>query len=310
MLKDRILLTLRFFDELQTAVTLEELHKFLFNEAEALNFDPKTYEVSSDISLPEKVSVNQISDVLKTELADQIEMQGGLICLRARNFLIKDRLNNLVYQQHREKLISRFLPMLRYLPFVRGVAVGGSHTLGPNRKESDIDLLIIVDENFLWLSRILITAYFQLTGHRRYSTKIANRFCLNHYLAGPRIVDRERDPYNAMEYLRLVGKIYPQQIAAFIQNNLFWIRNFFPNYELAEITNQRRSYIQLILEILFRNPLGRLLNRKLGQWQLRRINPQEAAIVSEKELSFHSIPRKSAFLAKVFAKASVLQSLR
>lgn len=309
MLKDQILFTLKFFDLQNTPLTLTQLRDFLLNDPEALrNSLNDNYEILSDPGLPAVASAEDIQAVINGELADEVESMKGLYCLRGRTGLIEQYFDTLIYRKKRDALIHRYVPWLKYIPFVRGVAIGGSHTLGKAKKDSDIDLLMILDPEFLWLGRILVTGYFQLTGHRRHHQKVANRFCLNHYLAGPIAVDRERDPYNAMEYLRLHSHVYPQIVEQFVRNNLPWIQKFFPQAILPSVGVQAPSRLQKILEYIFRNPLGRALNMSLGRWQMKRIMRGEPAVAGQLELSFHSMSRKFEFLGNVFSKEEGLKN--
>jgi hypothetical protein len=107
------------------------------------------------------------------------------------------------------------------------VALGGSQALGQPKKFSDIDLFIVVKPGFLWLVRTMVSLYFQILGLRRHGKNVANRFCLNHYVAEQKVVDRERNLYKAMEYVRLRPLIYPQGLVEFLQVNAEWIKVFF-----------------------------------------------------------------------------------
>jgi predicted nucleotidyltransferase len=301
MLRDRILLTLKFFDRLQTPLTLAELRDFLLNEPELIknNLDDK-FELIKPIEISLPATSEQIQHILSEDMKNDVEQISGLICLTGNSQLINQRIRNAVFQKYRDRLTSRFIPILHHLPFVRGVAVGGSHTLGSNKPESDIDLLIILDPRYMWLARVLLTGYLQLTGHRRHGVQIANRFCLNHYLAGPIAVKTERDPYNAMEYLRLKPIVYGESIQKFVSNNLEWIRQFFPNAHAPAFEVQTQTSLQKFLEAIFDNSFGTWLNQRLGQWQMRRIYRGIPAVADERELSFHSLPRKMGFLAEIF----------
>lgn len=301
MLRERILFTLKFFDLQHTPLTLLQLRDFLFNEPELIraSVDQNFEIVNSRQPLP-AISEAQIVESLANDLSDQVEFDRGYYCLCGKKELIQQYFETMIFRQRREQLIARFISFLRFIPFVRGVAVGGSQTLGQSKANSDIDLLIILDANFLWLGRLLVTGYFQLTGHRRHGQKIANRFCLNHYLAGSREVLSERDPYNAMEYLRLQPKVFPETIASFVAQNLFWIQQFFPNARIPTVSNQSQPKFQLFLEKLFLNSFGRWLNQRLGLWQMTRIMRGTPAVANDTELSFHSRPRKLDFLTKVF----------
>lgn len=300
MLKDRILFTLRFFDLQNTPLTLQQLRDFLLNEPEALKKSlNQHFEISQTVALPGTVTEGEIKQAI-VELGQEVEEHRGFYCLRDRAEIILQQVENSAYRLKRERLVRMFVPELRFVPFVRGVGVGGSHTLGHPKKESDIDLLIILDSQFFWLGRLLVTGYFQMTTRRRHGRYIADRFCLNHYLAGPLEVTNERDPYNAMEYLRLRPEVYGQNITAFVAQNEAWIRQFFPQAVIQQGQKQNQSRLQRGLEKLFKNFFGRRLNIFLGKWQMKRIMRGEPAVATETELSFHSKQRKFDFLAKFF----------
>ena len=180
MLKDRILFTLKFFDLQQTPLTLGQLRNFLLNEPAVFQSGlTPAFEFAKPPPVPAAVSTDEIRQAL-VELSSQVQQQEGLLALAGRTELIREYGRNLKYRDHREALIRKFVPRLQLVPFVRGVGVGGSHTLGFPKPESDIDLLIILDPEFLFLGRLLVTLYFQLTGYRRHGAKIRDRFCLNH----------------------------------------------------------------------------------------------------------------------------------
>jgi len=300
MLKDRILFTLKFFDLQNTPLTLQQLRDFLLNEPDTLRRQiNSSFEITAPKALPAAVSENEIRQAL-VELSTEVEEQRGFYSLRDRTEIITEQLENANYRLKRERLVRRFVPNLKFVPFARAVGVGGSQTLGHPRRESDIDLLIILDTEFFWLGRLLVTGYFQATTRRRHGRFVANRFCLNHYLAGPIELAEERDPYNAMEYLRLRPEVYGQNITEFVRRNEPWIRQFFPQANVMPGKKQNQSRLQQGLEALFRNFLGRQLNAWLGRWQMRRIRRGEPAVATETELSFHSKQRKFEFLAKFF----------
>ncbi len=300
MLKDRILFTLKFFDLQNTPLTLSQLRDFLLNEPATLKSAVSSdFEINAPIALPPAATEAEIQQAL-VELSQEVEEQRGLYCLRDRAEIITEQLENASYRLKRERLVRMFVPNLRFVPFVRGVGVGGSQTLGHPKKESDIDLLVILDSQFFWLGRLLVTGYFQMTTRRRHGRFIADRFCLNHYLAGPIAVTDEKDPYNAMEYLRLRPEVYGENITAFVRQNEPWIRQFFPQAVISPGIKQNQSRLQRGLEKLFKNFLGRRLNASLGKWQMKRIRRGEPAVATEAELSFHSKQRKFEFLAKFF----------
>lgn len=305
MLSARILNTLRFFDLQECPLTLLELHKFLVPTWEQMKgFLDVKWEYLDEYNEKrpvERVGLEKILQVLEDELNEEVESLQGYYCLKGRSQIIQSRLQNYFFGLVREKLIRRFIPPIKYIPFVRGVGLLGSQALGQQKPGSDIDLLIIVDPKFLWLARFLVSTYFQLIGLRRHGEKVANRFCLNHYLIENTILNQDRNLYTASEYLKMRPLINSQNLQKFLKLNQFWISRFFPNTQIGNLGEKNtQSFLQKIGE--------RILNVKLGLWiqgltkklQLGRINHEEFIIVSDAELSFHPNNRKLNLFERFF----------
>ena len=302
MLKNRIISTIRFFDLQDYPLTLLELHRFLIAEMENLKqqVDGQGEIVRSNLKTLEPAeSIDKILSALD-EMPSQIENTLGFYHLPGRQAIVQTRLENYFFGLKREKLIKKYINALRHVPFVRGVALGGSQALGLAKATSDIDLLIITDSRYLWLARTLATAYFQILGKRRHGKKITNRFCLNHYLAGAKSLDQIKNLYSAMEYGRLRPLIYPQTIADFQQNNAVWIQQCFPQWQPTIAVEEQSSVIQKFLEKIFLNNFGVWLETKLKTWQLARIRKEKFIIVVGDELSFHPESKQEGLLAAFF----------
>ncbi len=301
-LNNRILASLRFFDLQDLPLTHFELHKFLLGDTEAiqLSLDGHFELTGRPAAGDEETLAEVLSSLASLKAEGKIGEYNGYYFLPGRESLVALRLGNNAYGIKREQRIRRYMGGVKYLPFIRGIALAGSQALGQQRAESDIDLFIMTDSNFMWTARTFLTAYFQVLGKRRYGKKIANRFCLNHYLARPREVDAEKNLYKAMEYLKLRPVVYPAGIAAFQQANAAWIKVFFPNAEFPEATGARQSRLQRTLEKIYAAVGGSALERWLGKWQLRRITQDKFIFVREDELSFHPESKHEALLSGFF----------
>ncbi len=301
MLKQRILQTLRFFDLQDYPLTLLELHGYLLADADKIRpaLDSQ-WDLNKELEAGEKVGIDEVLKCLDTDCWGEVESTMGFYCLKGRQDIIKKRLRNYAYGIKREKLIRRYARFLKYIPFVRGAALAGSQALGQQKENSDIDLLIITDQEFLWLARTLVTGYFQLIGKRRYGTKITNRFCLNHYIAAPREVTDYKNLYTAGEYIKLRPLACQGTVYRFQYNNKAWILGLFPNAQFlkGDMANFRT---QKILEGLFTNRFGYWLEKKLQNWQLPKIRTQEKFIVVKgDELSLHPQSKQQGLLESFF----------
>jgi len=331
MLKNRIVSSLKFFDLQDYPVTLLELYKFLLadigNLKNQINTSWELINQSADDN--QKVAIDQIARCLDSECKAEVEQKNGFYCLRGRTDIIDQRLANYIYGIKRERRIRKFIGGLKYLPFVRSAALAGSQAQGVQKPGSDIDLLIIVEPKFLWLGRTAVTAYFQVLGMRRHGKKIADRFCLNHYLAGIKTIGELKNLYTAWEYAKLRPLVYSSVIEGFQERNGAWIKMFFPNFEkdqplcpsdalrasplkrgeLPPSLKLRRtsrgiadepSSLQKFLEHLLSGKFGQWLEIKLKNWQLPKIRKEEFILVLEDELSFHPQSKQRELLQRFF----------
>ncbi len=303
MLKNRIISTLHFFDLQDWPLTLLELHRYLLPENRELKF---LVDQSGELALSgakndsPQVAAGQLLECLDGQCQNEVKISRGFYFLAGRERIAQERWENYLFGLAREKRIKRFAGFLKHLPFIRGAGLSGSQALGQQKAGSDIDLLIITDKRFLWLARTLATFYFQILGMRRHHGKVANRFCLNHYLAGPKTISRLRNLYTALEYGKLRPLVYGQTIREF-QNNNFWIKQFFPNWQPVDAAAENQSKAQKILEKLFSGKFGKWLESKLKNWQLSKIRREPFIIVDDDELSFHPDSKQRGILENFFA---------
>ena len=303
MLRQRILSTIKFFDLQDIPLTLLELHRFLLGDVNRISLSQDgNGELFKDAPLGgenPKAGLDEILLCLQNECSREVDNTLGYYHFFGREQIVHRRLNNYFFGLKRERRIRRFLVGLRHIPFVRGVGIGGSQSLGQQKNTSDIDLFIATEPGFMWLARTVISFYFQVLGLRRHGKKIVNRFCLNHYVAGAKPVDRERNLYKAMEYARLRPLIYPQGVAQFLQKNLDWIQIYFPNF-YTDNGKEAQSMVQGAFETILKNPFGQMLERVLGFIQKHKIHEDEFTFVLEDELSFHPHSQHRMLLSKFF----------
>lgn len=303
MLKDRILSTFTFFSLLELPLTLLELERYLLPEGSVLRgMLNEQWEITeSDQSEQLRIPIGEILHCLEHECSQEIFSKNGFYFLKGQDFLAENRWQNYSFGFKREQLITRYAPLLRHLPFVRGVALSGSQAMGLQKAGSDIDLLVITDSRYLWLARTLITGYFQLFGIRRHGNHVSNRFCLNHYLASPKELAEYKNSYTAFEYLKLRPLVYGYMIQRFQKFNSGWMLRLFPNAAIIPEGFVSVSRFQKALEYCIDATFGRWLELKLKKIQLPKIRSAEKFIVaSEDELSFHPGSKQQGVLQSFF----------
>lgn len=299
-LENRIIKTLGLFALQSTALTLLELWRFLVRDSAELVTSMSGHGELIDVPIFDNrtESISNVYSALHTLVkSGEVVEDLGHYTIRANSELVKKRWLGYRYGVWREKRIRAFTKGLPYIPFVRGVALAGSQSLGLERKESDIDLFITTSPGWLWLPRTLITGYFQLLGIRRHGAYIENRVCLNHYVAGPKHMVQGRNWYTAIEYGKLRPLYGAGALSEFQSINKEWMAAFFPNFEMVRKNLIAASPIQKVLEAIISVLGGKFFERTLGSWQGQRIHKNEPhIIVAEDELSFHPQSKQDALL--------------
>ncbi len=254
-----------------------------------------------------------------------IRQQNGLYFLSDRQTLIKVRQKRLKLSQLKWKKLKAIGRYLSLAPFLRLAAVTGSLTANNARLASDLDLLIVLKKNRLWLGRLLLTGLIALLGQRRHGQLTRDRLCLNCYLTEEHLeisVDtKPRDWHAAQEYGRLFPLLETQDglYEKFIRQNS-WLADFLKNYPWPNGLGAKKikpsiafSWIRRGLEWLLGGWVGEKAEKITAQWQKKRIHKKrrneqptkDQIFVSDNCLMFHP-QSKSDKLMKAY-KANIIR---
>ncbi|TSC66629.1 MAG: hypothetical protein G01um101477_16 [Candidatus Doudnabacteria bacterium Gr01-1014_77] len=269
MLAEQILKTIKYFDVQNHPLTLLEIHKYLLADRGT------------------KATVSEILTILETDLKDKIQTSNGFYYLTGRDEISEQRLKNNLFATKRLKRTKRYLSKIKYLPFITGIAVGGSEAITNTRETSDIDIFVLTKPNRIWLARLFLTAYFQILGVRRHGKKTANRFCLNHYIEQGKLLNREQHIYSAVEYISLIPYFGGGEIYEFQKTNLSWMKEYLAQPQIVQYTTPKASVIAKIFEKILDNKVGDFLENIAGKLQTKKIHLQDSIVLEKDELAFH-----------------------
>jgi hypothetical protein len=250
---DGILKTLLYYDMWDHPLTSEELYAYL------------------------PINSASYGDFLQT-LA--LEVAKGRV-QRSGNYYFTPRTNHSVVARryakelhaHRLWKIARIsMHVIKLFPFVRAVCVSGDLSKNATDKRSDIDFFIITSSHRLWITRTLLILFKKvfLLNSKKY-------FCLNYFTTQDHLAVAERNVYVAAEIASLQPLYNFHLFVRYLQANQ-WVDQFFPNFDWRNCryraTSERRSIIQMLLELLFAFlPADRIdrfcMNKMKGIW-LRR----------------------------------------
>jgi len=171
-----------------------------------------------------------IEELESKELKKRIEEFRGFYFLRGRKELVEKRIQNDKNSIAKFKIAERIVWWLRFVPFVRMIAVTGTLAMQNPEKNSDIDFFVVLEKGRIWTGRLLVTLAVHLLGRRRYGKKIKNRICLNYFITTGSLGIKRQELFAANEY----SFIYPlfgfSVYEEFGAANIKWIRKYKPNF--------------------------------------------------------------------------------
>ena len=143
------------------------------------------------------------------------------------------------------KKTEKYLKFIKWIPGLRMVWIGNSISMNSASKNSDIDLLIVTDNNSMWLVRILVTFIFQILWVRKNDKHHAGRFCLSFFCTVDWLdfwkFNLKRDPYLYFWILYFKPILdFWNTYELFIEKNKSWA-DF---WEFKEIIENNKKYIK------------------------------------------------------------------
>lgn len=226
-LQKSILKTLAYSDIFGFPLTLQEIHKFL---------------ISSEPSSLEEVR-REIGDIGGTGEV------GGYYFLEGKEEEIAERNKREIYSKEKLEKAKRITHFLKFIPWIKLIAITGSLAVKNAREEDDIDILVVSSAGRLWLTRLSVTAFLTLTNNYRHGKNIKNKICPNMYLdlKNLSVPEASRNLYTAHEVAQIVPILNKEKTyERFISEN-GWVNKYMGNLrevgDLGENTGRRGNVI-------------------------------------------------------------------
>lgn len=212
-----------YFDYFNRPLNIKEIHKFLYKTR------------ASQIEIELEIENNK-------ELKKLIEEHLNYFCLRGRKEIVDDFLDHKETTKKFWNENVKFLKLLKAVPFIKMVAIGGSFSREMVNDLSDFDLYIVAKNNRIYLTRAFINFI---------NKKIRAARKLDKDLLQVAFVFSERhlnflkpECFLASEILSLIwvhGSVSPVDI---LDNNK-WVQNYFPNGYRMEIYQNDKSVVNI-----------------------------------------------------------------
>jgi hypothetical protein len=268
-----ILTTLLYSDIFSFPLTKDELWKFLIAENKISHQDfERGLQASSDIVF-----------------------QDGYYCLQNKEATIAHRQKNLSEVTKKMKQARFVAEKLSGIPSVLFIGVSGGLAVGNVTKEDDVDLVIIVRKNTLFVSRLMILGVLEQLGIRRVRNQknTADTICVNLLLDETALdwFGNHKDIYTAREIAQILPIFEREDMYQKFLSSNAWIGGFLPNFMDSRIYSgskdlrrndkgETKLFSQIVINSFFE-----LLSRLLQLSLIKR--HQTSEIVTKHVLAFH-----------------------
>jgi predicted nucleotidyltransferase len=309
-LAKNILTTVVYYDVLDYPLTAFEIWKYLIRAQEKKSNEEENFDLAEIMAIFEG-----------SELKNLIEEYQGFYFLQNRQELVAQRIERAKISEEKLKIIFSLAQWLRFIPFLRMIAVTGRLSMKNAEKGSDIDVLIAIRKGKIFTGRLLFTLAVHFLGKRRHDKKITDRICLNYFITDNSLEIKLKDMFSASEYFFALP-IFGWETFKNFQKANSWIAEYKPNYFPAEILGTRvvkDSAFSRFLRKLGERALDfNWIEKNLKNWQLEKIkkNPKtkqagSLIVVEDDALVFLPEPQGPKIFEKFSLKvAAILEKNR
>lgn len=280
-----ILKTVVYFDLFDYPLTLLELYQNLPQEVGEL----------AELDLVKIGATLRESEFLKQKL----QSRNGFYFLSGRQDIVETRQARYRCFLKKIRRAKRLVFFLRFIPFIRGVAICNSLSFANARPESDIDFFILTKPGALWSARGWAILLAEIFGHRPAPGKTKDAYCLSFFAAANADLNnlrlRPQDVYFDWWMANLLP-IYDKDNAfeKFFANNQ-WLKNCRPKAVLKQAAGRMGSNYFSPFSNSGRGARVGLMEKFWHKVQMRRlpsalkkiVNTSSSVVIDDQVLKFH-----------------------
>jgi hypothetical protein len=217
-----ILATVLYEDIFEYALTLDDLFYFLHYK---------------------KVAKSNITALLKKQHI--VLQKGAYVFLKNKSMLIKKRKEREKNSKEKLQIADGVVKILRHMPTVLFIGVSGGLAMKNVKKDDDIDLFIIAQNQTVWLTRLCLLFVLQLLGYRRSygQQKTKNAICINMLIDETALAftKKRQTMYTAHEIMQLIPLYEKNSTYQKLLQKNAWIKNYLPNALANRVQNTKGS---------------------------------------------------------------------
>jgi len=300
-----IINTITYFDIFDYPLTLNEIYQYLYTGG----------------MLGGDYSINEIKEELinNPKLQKVITTSGGFYFVKGRQEIIKIRLERYRLAEKKFSLVLKAVNLIKFIPFIKLVSVCNNLAGFNAKKESDIDLFIIVKEGRLWLTRLVLVFLIAVLGLRPPKEKVQDKLCLSFYVTNNNLdlsqIKIATDDIYLTYWLATLFPVYQREdyYNKLMQTNS-WLSKYLPEYERKKISLRYKIEDTRFSKWVYQTK-EKFLSGIWGDWfegwtksiQLKKISQKKKdiavsnknwVVMSDEMLKFHEDDRRMVFLEK------------
>jgi predicted nucleotidyltransferase len=238
-----ILYTLSYSDIFNYPLTLEQIWFYLI------------YQVP--------VSIGEVERVVKK--SKKISRNNELHCLKGREEIFAMRNSRKSNNKEKVQIAKYASKILAFIPTITFIGISGAVAMGNAKEEDDIDFVILVQKNSLWITRLLCIALLDTLQLRRKRKirKVANKICLNLFISSDYVFGNSmQNIYTAHEVVQIMPLLNRNNsYLSFLKNNN-WTKKLLPNSFEREgnyVTNNKPVFKNLVPVLIMLEPIAKYL---------------------------------------------------
>lgn len=294
-LSQSVLATLAYVDQFDYPLTAGEVWRFLYRPEGA-------------------VTQEDVNDALVDLMGQgKVDREGDWYMLSGRRAIATTRKERTEFSKKKWRRAKSAAEFLRLVPFVRGVFVCNSVAIDNGKKESDVDIVVIIKAGRMFMARLAVTAIVHLLGYRRHGTKIADRVCLSFYVTDDSIDFsslrlQPEDPQLAFWVATFAPLINRDGMFQRVREANPWVLEYFPNAFSVDPRDGQLSEDQLLntvrafFENTFAGSVGEPLEQSARSMQMKRMQRNKHSrqndattdvVISDTLLKYHERDRRA-----------------
>jgi len=297
-LRSSLVHTLAWFDIFDYPPTAEELYKYLWK---------------TDLNIPYPVFL-QILDYFEEH--GEIRREHAFYMFPDRSGLAKKRNDAIWLVEEKMNIAKKAIKKIHWIPFVEAVFVCNTVAFGWPKKESDVDVFVVVKKGRLWLTRFLVTTRLSFANLRRNKKQVSDKICLSFYVTDDNLdlseICMDSEDVYLVYWLNFLIPVYdPKYVRVDLRKHNRWVEQFTVRFLLSKTLKRyavRHTFasrkLKRFFEIVWSGMYGSLLETQAKKLQKLKMKKNKNSlqdkhdtrvVITDSMLKFHENDRRALF---------------